>query len=154
MFHVVLYQPEIPPNTGNAMRLCANTGNTLHLIHPLGFSLDEARLRRAGLDYREWADVRNHDSLEAFHAATAPPRVIAFSQIGTGHHTDLDYRPGDALLFGPESDGLPEEALGWEAVDEVVRIPMLPRSRSLNLANAVAIVVYEAWRQQGFRGGV
>lgn len=154
MFHVVLYRPEIPPNTGNAMRLCANTGNALHLIHPLGFSLDEARLRRAGLDYREWADVRNHDSLEAFHAGVAPRRVIAFSQMGNRRHTDLDYQAEDALLFGPESDGLPDEALTWGAVEEVVRIPMLPRSRSLNLANAVAIVVYEAWRQQGFRGGV
>jgi tRNA (cytidine/uridine-2'-O-)-methyltransferase len=153
MFHVVLYQPEIPPNTGNAMRLCANTGTTLHLIHPLGFSLDEARLRRAGLDYRHWADVRNHDSLEAFVAAAAPGRIWAFSQQGQRTFTEVEYRPGDALLFGPESDGLPEEVLSWEGIDGIVRIPMLPRSRSLNLANALAVGVFEAWRQLGFPGG-
>jgi tRNA (cytidine/uridine-2'-O-)-methyltransferase len=154
MFHVVLYQPEIAPNTGNAMRLSANTGTTLHLIHPLGFSLDEARLRRAGLDYRHWADVRNHDNLEAFVAATAPGRIWAFSQHGQRTHTEVEYLPGDALLFGPESAGLPEEVLSWEGIDGIVRIPMLPRSRSLNLANALAIAVFEAWRQLGFPGGV
>lgn len=152
--HVVLYRPEIPPNTGNAMRLCANTGTTLHLIHPLGFSLDEARLKRAGLDYRHWADVRNHDSLEDFAAAVAPDRIRAFSQHGRRSYTEADYGPGDALLFGPESDGLPDDVLAWERIDQVLRIPMLPRARSLNLANALAIVVYEAWRQQGFPGGV
>ena len=152
--HVVLYQPEIPPNTGNAMRLCANTGTTLHLIHPLGFSLDEARLKRAGLDYRHWADVRNHDSLEDFVAAVAPDRIRAFSQHGQRSYTEVDYGPGDALLFGPESDGLPDDVLAWEHIDQVLRIPMLPRARSLNLANSLAIVVYEAWRQQGFPGAV
>ncbi len=152
--HVVLYRPEIPPNTGNAMRLCANTGTTLHLIHPLGFSLDEARLKRAGLDYRHWADVRNHDSLDEFVAAVAPDRIRAFSQHGSRSYTEVDYGPGDALLFGPESDGLPDEVLAWESIDDLLRIPMLPRARSLNLANAIAIVVYEAWRQQGFPGGV
>jgi tRNA (cytidine/uridine-2'-O-)-methyltransferase len=152
--HVVLYQPEIPPNTGNAMRLCANTGTTLHLIHPLGFSLDEARLKRAGLDYRHWADVRNHDSLEDFVAAVAPDRIRAFSQHGRRPYTEVDYGPGDALLFGPESEGLPDDVLAWERIDEVLRIPMLPRARSLNLANSLAIVVYEAWRQQGFPGAV
>ncbi len=152
--HVVLYRPEIPPNTGNAMRLCANTGTTLHLIHPLGFSLDEARLKRAGLDYRHWADVRNHDSLDEFVAAVAPDRIWAFSQHGRRPYTEVDYGPGDALLFGPESDGLPDEVLAWESIDDLLRIPMLPRARSLNLANAIAIVVYEAWRQQGFPGGV
>jgi tRNA (cytidine/uridine-2'-O-)-methyltransferase len=154
MFHVVLYRPEIPPNTGNAMRLCANTGTTLHLIHPLGFSLDEARLRRAGLDYRHWAEVRNHDSLEDFVATAAPERIWAFSQVGQTSYTEVEYGPGDALLFGPESDGLPEEILGWGQIEDRVRIPMLPRSRSLNLANALAIAVYEAWRQLGFQGGV
>jgi tRNA (cytidine/uridine-2'-O-)-methyltransferase len=154
MFHVVLYRPEIPPNTGNAMRLCANTGTTLHLIHPLGFSLEEARLRRAGLDYRHWADIRNHDSLEDFVAATAPDRIWAFSQIGELTYHEVDYRRGDALLFGPESGGLPEEVLKWEGIEGLVRIPMLARSRSLNLANALAIAVYEAWRQLGFAGGV
>ena len=152
--HVVLYQPEIPPNTGNAMRLCANTGTTLHLIHPLGFSLDEARLKRAGLDYRHWADVRNHDSLGAFVAAVAPDRIRAFSQHGQRSYTEVDYGAGDALLFGPESDGLPDDVLAWEHIDQVLRIPMLPRARSLNLANSLAIVVYEAWRQQGFPGAV
>ena len=152
--HVVLYQPQIPPNTGNAMRLCANTGTTLHLIHPLGFSLDEARLKRAGLDYRHWADVRNHDSLEDFVAAVAPDRIRAFSQHGQRSYTEVDYGPGDALLFGPESDGLPDDVLAWEHIDQVLRIPMLPRARSLNLANSLAIVVYEAWRQQGFPGAV
>jgi tRNA (cytidine/uridine-2'-O-)-methyltransferase len=152
--HVVLYRPEIPPNTGNAMRLCANTGTTLHLIHPLGFSLDEARLKRAGLDYRHWADVRNHDSLEDFAASTAPHRIRAFSQHGQRPYTGVEYGPDDALLFGPESDGLPDDVLAWERIDDVLRIPMLPRARSLNLANALAIVVYEAWRQQGFPGAV
>ena len=152
--HVVLYQPEIPPNTGNAMRLCANTGTILHLIHPLGFSLDEARLKRAGLDYRHWADVRNHDSLDAFVAAVAPDRIRAFSQHGQRPYTDVDYGPGDALLFGPESEGLPDHVLAWGRIDDVLRIPMLPQARSLNLANALAIVVYEAWRQQGFPGAV
>lgn len=154
MFHVVLYQPEIAPNTGNAMRLCANTGTTLHLIHPLGFSLDEARLKRAGLDYRHWADVRNHDSLSDFVLSAAPARIWAFSQHGDRSYTEVEYRPGDALLFGPESQGLPEEVLNEEKIDDLVRIPMLARSRSLNLANALAIAVYEAWRQLGFSGGV
>ena len=150
MFHVVLYRPEIPPNTGNAMRLCANTGTTLHLIHPLGFSLEERRLRRAGLDYREWADVRNHDRLEDFVASVRPDRLFAFSQRGARRYTDLVYRPGDAFLFGPESVGLPENVIS--SASDVLRIPMLPRRRSLNLANAVAVILYEAWRQNGFPG--
>ena len=154
MFHVVLYQPEIPPNTGNAMRLCANTGTMLHLVHPLGFSLDEARLKRAGLDYRHWADVCNHDSLDAFVTTTAPARIFAYSQHGQRSYTDVEYGPDDALLFGPESDGLPSEVLGWEKIEDVLRIPMLPVARSLNLANTLAIVVYEAWRQRGFPGAV
>lgn len=154
MFHVVLYRPEIPPNTGNAMRLCANTGTTLHLIHPLGFSLDEARLRRAGLDYRHWADVRNHDSLEGFVTAASPNRMWAFSQQGERFYHQVEYRSGDALLFGPESDGLPEGVLSRPEITGLVRIPMLPRSRSLNLANALAIAVYEAWKQLGFPEGV
>jgi tRNA (cytidine/uridine-2'-O-)-methyltransferase len=135
------------------MRLCANTGTTLHLIHPLGFSLEEGRLRRAGLDYRHWADVRNHDSLEDFLAAAAPDRIWAFTQHGERPYHEVTYNPGDALLFGPESEGLPEAVIAWQRIDDLVRIPMLPRARSLNLANAVAIVVYEAWRQLGFPGG-
>ncbi len=152
MFHVALYRPEIPPNTGNIMRLCANTGSTLHLIHPLGFDLEDARLRRAGLDYREWADVQEHESLEAFGSVVDPFRLVAFTRDGDRGYAGFKYQPGDALLFGPESDGLPDEVLDGIAVQ--VRIPMLPRSRSLNLSNAVAIVVYEAWRQNGFAGGV
>lgn len=150
--HLVLYQPEIPPNTGNAMRLAANTGTRLHLIHPLGFSLDEARLRRAGLDYREWAEVSEHSSFEAFVAEVAPGRTIAFTRNASTRYTDLGFSPDDALLFGPESHGLPNEVLGSPLVDEQVRIPMRPRSRSLNLSNSIAIAVYEAMRQQGFLG--
>jgi tRNA (cytidine/uridine-2'-O-)-methyltransferase len=154
MFDVVLYQPEIPPNTGNIMRLCANTGTVLHLIHPLGFDLEDTKLRRAGLDYREWADVREHESIEAFVAAVDPARVIAFTRDGENRYSDVDYQPGDALLFGPESNGLPDEVLGQPLVDRRVRIPMLPRSRSLNLSNAVAVVLFEAWKRHDFSGGV
>ena len=150
MFHVVLYQPEIPPNTGNVIRLCANTGATLHLIHPLGFQLEDAKLRRAGLDYREWAQVREHASWEAYLEKECPGRVFAFSTRGTGSYADADYRPGDALLFGPETRGLPGEILTAVGPENVLRLPMVPGSRSLNLSNAVAVVVYEAWRQQGF----
>ena len=150
MFHVVLYQPEIPPNTGNVIRLCANTGATLHLIHPLGFQLEDAKLRRAGLDYREWAQVREHASWEAYLEKERPGRVFAFSTRGTGSYADADSRPGDALLFGPETRGLPGELLAAIGPGNVLRLPMVPGSRSLNLSNAVAVVVYEAWRQQGF----
>lgn len=152
MFHVALFRPEIPPNTGNIMRLCANTGCTLHLIHPLGFDLEDTRLRRAGLDYREWAEVREHDALGDFVSDVDPSRLIAFTRDGDRGYTGIGFRPGDALLFGPESEGLPDDVL--DDIDLQVRIPMLPQSRSLNLANAVAIVVYEAWRQNGFAGGV
>jgi len=150
VFHVVLHRPEIPPNTGNLMRLCVNTGNRLHLIEPLGFSLDDARLRRAGLDYRERAQVTVHASFGAFLAGVTPRRVFAFSQYATPLYTEVRYRPGDALLFGRESDGLPETVLQDEAVTATLRIPIAPGGRSLNLANAAAIVTYEAWRQRGF----
>jgi tRNA (cytidine/uridine-2'-O-)-methyltransferase len=150
--HIVLFRPEIPPNTGNAMRLVANTGTHLHLIHPLGFSLDEARLRRAGLDYKDWADVSEHPSLDAFVTGVRPERTIAFTRNATIRHTDIAYRADDALLFGPESDGLPEEILASDLVTDRVRIPMKARSRSLNLSNSVAIATYEALRQQGFPG--
>lgn len=150
--HVVLFRPEIPPNTGNVMRLCANTGSDLHLVHPLGFALDEARLRRAGLDYREWARVHEHESFDAFLEATGHPRVLAFTRNGATSHTDVAWRPDDALLFGPESEGLPEAVLGHAGIHDTVRIPMHPRSRSLNLANSVAVGVYEALRQIGFPG--
>lgn len=150
MFHVVLYQPEIPPNTGNVIRLCANTGATLHLVHPLGFELEDARLRRAGLDYREWARVREHASWEAYLGNERPGRVLAFSTRGTGSYADMRYQAGDALLFGPETRGLPAELLAAVGPGNVLRLPMVPGSRSLNLSNTVAVVVYEAWRQQGF----
>lgn len=152
MFHVVLYEPEIPPNTGNIIRLCANSGSKLHLIHPLGFQLDDKRLRRAGLDYREWADVSEHDSLEAFQDAVAPHRLLACTTRGRQTYTDVVYQSGDALLFGPESRGLPQALLDRLPREHCLRIPMLPNSRSLNLSNAAALFVYEAWRQQGFAG--
>lgn len=151
MFHVVLYQPEIPPNTGNLMRLCVNTGCRLHLIHPLGFEFDDARLRRAGLDYREYADVTHHDGFGAFVADVKPARIFAYSQHGEGLYSDQSFEPGDALLFGPESVGLPDEVLHSEAVTARLRIPIAEGGRSLNLANAAAIAVYEAWRQHGYR---
>ena len=150
MFHVVLYQPEIPPNTGNIIRLCANTGSALHLIHPLGFELDDRRLRRAGLDYREFTAVREHESLQAFREAQQPPAIWALSTRGGRSYTMASYRPGDALLFGPETRGLPAEVLRALGEQAVLRLPMVANSRSLNLSNAVAVVVYEAWRQLGF----
>ena len=152
MFDIVLYEPEIPSNTGNIMRLCANTGATLHLVAPLGFTLDERRLRRAGLDYREWADVRQHESLAAYLKERSPPSIYAFSRNGTSDYSELSYEPGDALMFGPESVGLPIEVLQSEAVTATVRVPMVGQSRSLNLANAVSVALYEALRQHGFPG--
>ena len=152
MFHVVLHQPEIPPNTGNIIRLCANTGCMLHLIEPLGFELDEPRLRRAGLDYHEWTTIRRHASLDAFDAAHSPSRTFAFSARGRTSYCDIEYREDDALLFGPETRGLPDAVLAHHPPEHRLRIPMRPRSRSLNLSNAVAVVCYEAWRQLSFRG--
>lgn len=152
MFHVVLYEPEIPPNTGNIIRLCVNSGSKLHLIHPLGFQLDDKRLRRAGLDYHEWAEVREHASLAAFESAVRPPRLFACTTRARRCYADASYRPGDALLFGPETRGLPQSLLERLSGEQCLRIPMLPNSRSLNLSNAVALMVYEAWRQQGFSG--
>ncbi len=153
MFHVVLFQPEIPPNTGNVIRLCANTGAALHLIHPLGFVMEDKRLRRAGLDYHEWVSVREHDSLEAFREAVHPARLLACSTRGATRHVDVAYRPDDALLFGPETRGLPAALLDALPPCQVVRIPMVSGNRSVNLSNAVAVVLYEAWRQHGFAGG-
>ncbi len=150
MFRVVLWQPEIPPNTGNLMRLTVNTGCDLHLIEPLGFSLDDARMRRAGLDYREFASVTLHPSFDAFVASERPERVLAFTQYGDRLYSDVRYFPGDTLLFGRESDGLPADILVHPAVSERLRIPIAPGGRSLNLANAAAIAIYEAWRQHGF----
>jgi tRNA (cytidine/uridine-2'-O-)-methyltransferase len=154
MLHVILYRPEIPPNTGNAIRLCANTGASLHLIRPLGFELDDARLRRAGLDYHEYARVAVHDDLAACLAALDQPRVFAFSTRGRVAHVDARYAPGDALLFGCETAGLPAELLEAISPEQRLRLPMRPDSRSLNLSNTVAVAVYEAWRQLGFDGAV
>ncbi len=152
MLDVVLYQPEIPPNTGNLIRLCANTGFRLHLIEPLGFVLDDKRLRRAGLDYHEWARVRVHPGWEAFLEAVAPERLFAVStRGGTGYH-EPRYREGDALVFGPETRGLPQALLDALPESQRLRIPMREDSRSLNLSNACAVLVYEAWRQLGFPG--
>jgi len=153
LLHIVLFEPEIPHNTGNIIRLCANTGATLHLIHPLGFAWDSAKLRRAGLDYYEWVPVQHHTSLQAFHEAAAFPRLLALSTKGTCAYHTVTYREGDALLFGPESRGLPEHVLQSLLPEQVVRIPMQPTSRSLNLSNAAAIMLYEVWRQLDFVGG-
>jgi len=150
MFHIVLYQPEIPPNTGNIIRLCANTGAKLHLIHPLGFTLDDSKLRRAGLDYHEWAEVREYDKLEDFLEAQQPLRLFACSTRGRRNYAEVAYQPGDTLLFGPETRGLPQAVLDALPDEHLIRIPMQPGNRSLNLSNAVAVVLYEAWRQQGF----
>jgi tRNA (cytidine/uridine-2'-O-)-methyltransferase len=154
MFHVVLYQPEIPPNTGNIIRLCANTGSRLHLIRPLGFELDDARLRRAGLDYHEWARIAVHDTLEGFAAAVRPERLFAVSTRGLRRYDAIGYLPGDAFLFGPETRGLPDTVIETVAPERRLRLPMLPGQRSLNLSNAVAVLVFEAWRQSGHAGAV
>jgi tRNA (cytidine/uridine-2'-O-)-methyltransferase len=157
VFHVVLHEPEIPPNTGNVIRLCANAGCALHLVEPLGFTLDDARLRRAGLDYHEYAPVRVHADLAralgAIEAAEgAPARVFAFSTRGRRRHDAVDWRDGDVLLFGAETRGLPDAVLDALAPEARLRLPMRPGVRSLNLSNAVAVAVYEAWRSRDFRG--
>jgi tRNA (cytidine/uridine-2'-O-)-methyltransferase len=153
MFHVVMLEPQIPPNTGNIIRLCANTGACLHLVQPLGFTLDEPRLRRAGLDYDEWVEVQEHASLEACLATLPGARVLAFSTRGESAYHEARYERGDALLFGSETSGLPQAVLDALPHEHRLRIPMRPGNRSLNLSNAVAVVVYEAWRQHGFDGG-
>lgn len=153
MFEVVLYQPQIPPNTGNVIRLCANTGCRLHLIEPLGFALEDRQLRRAGLDYHEYARLCVHPSLAAMLASLGEDRrVLAFSTRATRRHDEPAYGAGDVLLFGPETSGLPETVLADLPAEQRLRLPMRPHSRSLNLSNAVAVVVYEAWRQQDFAG--
>jgi tRNA (cytidine/uridine-2'-O-)-methyltransferase len=153
MFDVLLYQPEIPPNTGNVIRLCANTGARLHLIAPLGFDLDDRQLRRAGLDYHEYADLQVHDSLDAALAVIAPPRLFALSTRNSVRYDTVRYAPDDAFLFGPETRGLPDAVSAALPEAQRLRLPMRPHNRSLNLSNAVAVVVYEAWRQCGFAGG-
>ena len=150
MIHVILFEPEIPPNTGNVIRLCANTGATLHLVKPLGFKLDARAVRRAGLDYRALASVQLHADLSACRAALPGARIFAIETQGERLYSDVNYRAGDALLFGPESRGLPAEVLDVLGGEQVLRIPMVGGNRSLNLSNSVALVLYEAWRQLGF----
>jgi tRNA (cytidine/uridine-2'-O-)-methyltransferase len=154
MLHVILFQPEIPPNTGNVIRLCANAGASLHLIRPLGFDLDHAKLRRAGLDYHEFVNVMAHDDLDACLAFLQRPRTFAFTSHARHRYTDERFADGDALLFGRETSGLPSEILEGIPEAQRLRLPMQPDNRSLNLSNAVAIAVYEAWRQLGFPGGI
>ena len=153
MFQLILYEPEIPPNTGNVIRLCANTGAALHLIEPLGFDLEEKKLRRAGLDYREFVSVQTHPSLDACLDALGQPRVFALSTRGTTRYDQPRYKQGDAFLLGPETRGLPQAVLDALPADQVLRLPMRPENRSLNLSNTAAVIVYEAWRQQQFAGG-
>jgi tRNA (cytidine/uridine-2'-O-)-methyltransferase len=153
MFDILLHEPEIPPNTGNVIRLCANTGCRLHLIEPLGFELDDRRMRRAGLDYREFAELRTHASLDACLESLGPPRLLAFSTRGKARYDQPAYAEGDALLFGSETRGLPQAVLDALPRERTLRLPLRPENRSLNLSNAVAVVVYEAWRQLGFPGG-
>lgn len=152
LFRIVLLHPEIPGNTGSIIRLCANTGCELHLIEPLGFDLDDARLRRAGLDYHEYADLRIHPTLAACRASLGDPRVFAFSARANGSYTSVEFQREDVLLFGPESVGLPADLLADTDPAFRVRLPMLPDRRSLNLSNAVSVAVYEGWRQLGFVG--
>lgn len=153
MFSLILYEPEIPPNTGNIIRLCANTGTTLHLIKPLGFELDEPRLKRAGLDYREFADIAVHENLQACLHLLGSPRVFALSTRGRTTYSSARFKAGDALLFGPETRGLPQSVLNSLPAEQTLRLPMRPQNRSLNLSNAAAVVIYEAWRQAEFQGG-
>ncbi|NCP66497.1 MAG: tRNA (uridine(34)/cytosine(34)/5-carboxymethylaminomethyluridine(34)-2'-O)-methyltransferase TrmL [Paraglaciecola sp.] len=150
MLDIVLYQPEIPPNTGNIIRLCANTGFALHLIEPLGFDWDDKKVRRAGLDYHEFAQVQRYPSLANYIEQRSPKRVFACTTKGKAYFTDAKFTPGDALLFGPETRGLPMDIIESLPAEQRLRIPMVANSRSMNLSNAVSVFVYEAWRQLGF----
>ena len=155
MFHIVLFEPEIPPNTGNIIRLCANSGAQLHLIHPLGFELDDKRLRRAGLDYHEFAGVKEYANLAEFINDVQPKRLFGLSTKATRGYHEIEFTTGDALMFGPESRGLPDQVRQPLAEKgNLLRIPMIEGSRSLNLSNSVALILYEAWRQQGFKGAI
>ena len=151
MFNIILFQPEIPPNTGNIIRLSANTGARLHLIEPLGFELDDKRLKRAGLDYHELTLMKVHQNWEAALAFIKPNRLFALSTKGTSHYTDVTYAPNDAFVFGSETAGLPTDILSQFEKENILRIPQMPQARSLNLSNAVAVLVYEAWRQLDFK---
>lgn len=153
MFHLILYEPEIPPNTGNAIRLCANVGAELHLIHPLGFDMDASSVRRAGLDYHELSRVHEHSTLDKCLAEINPGRLYALSTRGTRSFFEPSFARGDAFLFGPETRGLPETLLQSLPRETVLRLPMRPGNRSLNISNCAAVVLYEAWRQTGFQGG-
>lgn len=150
MFNIILFEPEIPPNTGNIIRLCANIGAKLHLIKPLGFELDDKKLRRAGLDYHEWADVKQYDDYQQFLDQFKPRRIFACSTKGQTSYNKIDYQANDGFIFGPESRGLPNWLLEHNSVTEIIRIPMLANSRSLNLSNSCSVIVYEAWRQNEF----
>lgn len=154
MPHIVLFEPEIPPNTGNIIRLCANTGFRLHLIEPLGFEIDDRRLRRAGLDYREFASLTVHRDFEAFLAQEQPERLFALTTKGKRYHHEVAFRSDDYLMFGPESRGLPLEIRQQLPESNWLRVPMLPQSRSLNLSNTVALIAYEVWRQLDFEGAI
>ena len=153
MFSLILFEPEIPPNTGNIMRLCANTGVGLHLVEPLGFELDEPRLRRAGLDYREFANVETHSTLDAALSKLGHPRLFALSTRNATRYDEPRFESGDAFLMGPETRGLPQDVLDSLPTRQRLRLPMREGNRSLNLSNAAAIVIFEAWRQLGFAGG-
>jgi tRNA (cytidine/uridine-2'-O-)-methyltransferase len=154
MFHIALYEPRIAPNTGNIIRLAANNGCALHLIEPLGFDFEEKKLRRAGLDYHDLSNVSRHADYQAFLAAVTGRRILACTTKGSRPHTALAYQPGDVLLFGSETHGLPDEVLNRIDASQRLRIPMMASSRSMNLSNAVAVISYEAWRQQDFAGAV
>ncbi|KMQ76276.1 tRNA (uridine(34)/cytosine(34)/5-carboxymethylaminomethyluridine(34)-2'-O)-methyltransferase TrmL [Marinobacter subterrani] len=154
MLHVVLYEPEIPPNTGNIIRLCANTGCQLHLIEPLGFSLEDKQMRRAGLDYSEYATVKVHQDYQSFLASEQPGRLFGLTTKGSHPYHEVSYQDGDYLMFGPETRGLPADIRESLAPGHRLRVPMRPESRSLNLSNTAAVVVYEAWRQLGFSGAL
>jgi tRNA (cytidine/uridine-2'-O-)-methyltransferase len=153
MFHIILFQPEIPPNTGNTIRLAANSGCILHLVKPLGFDLSDAQLRRAGMDYSEIADLRIHENWEDCRKALDGARLFALSTRGKTRHDKADYKAGDAFVFGPETKGLPQELLDSLPIEQRIRVPLVPGNRSLNLSNTVALVVYEAWRHLDFAGG-
>jgi tRNA (cytidine/uridine-2'-O-)-methyltransferase len=152
MFHIALFEPEIPPNTGNIIRLCANLGFQLHLIEPLGFDMDEKKVRRAGLDYHEWANVKIHPNYAAFQQAVAGQRIFAMTTKGSQNYASMQYQKGDVFLMGPETRGLPESIRNELPESQRIRLPMTPESRSLNLSNATAVIAYEAWRQVGFEG--
>ncbi|QIK80690.1 tRNA (uridine(34)/cytosine(34)/5-carboxymethylaminomethyluridine(34)-2'-O)-methyltransferase TrmL [Lysobacter sp. HDW10] len=152
MLHVILHRPEIPPNTGNVIRLCANTGAHLHLVEPLGFKIDDKQMRRAGLDYHEFARMQVHPDLETALAVIAPRRVFALSTRGRARYDQVAWQDGDAVLFGSETAGLPQAVLDALPPEQRLRVPMRPDNRSLNLSNTVAVVVFEAWRQSGFEG--